>query len=292
MRIVVAGGSGFLGRPLIKRLRASGHEITQLVRRPATKPEHQTWDPAKPVELPADTGAVINLCGAGVGDHRWTEAYRREIYDSRLNPTTTLTKAVVSQGIPVLINSSGIGFYGSSGDRELTETSPPGPSDFLTDLAVKWEAATLPASEAGARVVMMRTGLPLHPDGGFLKPQMLPFKLGVGGKIGNGHQWVPWMAYEDWFGAVEFLLDSDIAGPVNLTGPKPVTNAEFTKALGETLHRPAIMPIPKLALKVLFGEFSEEAYRSFRVLPKVLIANGFTFRYPSVRTALKAALTP
>lgn len=290
MRIVIAGGSGFLGRPLIKRLKTQGHDITQLVRRPATKPEHMTWDPAEPIELPEDTAAIINLCGASIG-HRWTDAFRKEVHDSRVLPSATLAEAAARQRIPVLLNASGVGIYGDSGDREITEKSPNPQTDFLARVAVEWEHATRPAADAGTRVVLLRTGFPLHASGGLLKPQMLPFKMGIGGKLGNGRQWLPWISREDWLRAAEFLLTADaIAGPVNMAGPKPVTNAEFTKALGEAVHRPAIMPIPKLAVRVLFGEYAEEGYRSYRVMPKVLSSNGFAFNHRSVRTALKAAL--
>ncbi len=291
MRIVVAGGSGFLGRPLIKELRAAGHDITQLVRRPATKPEHLTWDPSAPIQLPEDTGAIINLCGAGIG-HRWTDAYRKELHDSRVFPTRTLAHAAAAQKIPVMINASGVGIYGDSGDKELTEKSGAPQTDFLARVGVEWEGAAKPAREAGTRVVLLRTGFPLHKSGGSLKPQLLPFKLGIAGKLGNGRQWVPWISLEDWLRAALFVLDNDaIAGPVNMCGPKPVTNAEFTKALGEAVHRPAIFPVPKIAVRLLFGEYAEEGYRSYRAFPTVLSSNGFVFHHPSVRTALKAALS-
>ncbi len=288
MRIVVAGGSGFLGHPLMHRLWAAGHEVTQLVRRPATKPEQVTWDPSQRLRLPDDTAAVINLCGASIG-HRWTDAYRRELRDSRLRPTTTLAEAVVTQRIPVLLNASGVGFYGDTGDREVTESSGPGDTgDFLVGLNVAWEAA---AEAAAQRIVLLRTGLPLHADGGFLKPQLLPFRLGVGGKLGSGRQWVPWISLADWIEAVMFLLDNDIHGPVNLVGPNPVTNAEWTQALAQALHRPAIMPIPKFAVRTLFGEYAMEGYRSMRVKPEVLLTQGFTFQHETAQAALADALS-
>lgn len=292
MRIVVAGGSGFLGRPLIKTLRSEGHEVTQLVRRPVAKPEQLTWDPAEPIRLPDGTDAVINLCGAGIG-HRWTASYRQQIRDSRVVPTATLARAVAEQRIPVHLNASGVGFYGSAGDRELTEESPHGDAnDFLVGVSLEWEGATKPAAEAGSRLVLLRTGLPLRGDGGFLKPQLLPFKLGVGGKLGSGRQWVCWVSYADWLSAVLFALTNDrIEGPMNIAAPNPVTNAQFTKALGRALHRPTIMPVPKLAVKVLYGEYSEEGYRSFRVKPKLLQSLGFTFKHEQVDTALREALS-
>lgn len=270
------------------RLRAAGHEITQLVRRPATKPEQVTWDPAAPVRLPDDTAAVINLCGASIG-HRWTDAYRRELRDSRLHPTTTLARAVAAQRIPVLLNASGVGFYGDTGDREVTEQSGPGDtSDFLVGLNVEWEAAADAASPQ--RIVLLRTGLPVQADGGFLKPQLLPFRLGIGGKLGNGRQWVPWISLADWLEAVMFLLDNDIHGPVNLVGPHPVTNAEWTRALAHALHRPALMPIPKFGVRMLFGEYAMEGYRSMKVKPEVLMTQGFTFQHATAQAALQSAL--
>jgi uncharacterized protein (TIGR01777 family) len=292
MRIVVAGGSGFLGRPLIRTLKSAGHEVTQLVRRPATKPDQMSWNPADPITLPDGTEAVINLCGVGVG-HRWTPAYRRELLDSRVVPTQTLAKAVAKQRIGLLVNSSGVGSYADTGDTEVTEQSPAlQGKDLLSRVSVQWEEATRAASDAGSRVAILRTGLPLDRDGGFLKPQLLPFKLGVGGKLGSGKQWVPWVSFIDWLRAVQFILgDEQIDGPVNIVGPNPVTNAEFTKQLGKALHRPTFMPIPKLAVLTLFGEYANEGYRSIRVKPQVLLSRGFRFEHPTVDRALRAALS-
>ncbi len=292
MRIVVAGGSGFLGRPLIKTLKTAGHDVTQLVRRPAAKPDEVTWHPAEPVTLPEDTAAVINLCGVGIG-HRWTEAYRKEVLDSRVIPTTTLAKAVAAQKIGLLVNASGVGSYGDTGNREVTEASPAFTGDdFLSKVSVQWEGATRYAAEAGARVVLLRTGLPISAQGGFLGPQLLPFKLGVGGKLGDGKQWVPWVSFIDWLRAVQFALgDNEIEGPLNIVGPNPVTNAQFTKELGKALHRPTFMFVPKLAVQVLYGEYANEGYRSLRVKPQVLLARGFRFEHPTVDQALRAAFS-
>lgn len=291
MRIVIAGGSGFLGQPLRRTLQAQGHQVTQLVRRKVSQPDQLTWDPTTPVRLPDGTDAVINLCGVGVGDHRWTDEYRALIRSSRVDPTSTLARAVAAQRVPVLVNASGVGFYGDTGDRETTEQAPSG-NDFLADVSRDWEAATAPASAAGARVPLLRTGYPLHRDGGFLKAQLLPFKMGVGGRLGSGRQWLPWISLADWLGAAILALTSDqIDGPVNMVGPAPVTNAAFTKALGAQLHRPTLMPIPKLALRVLYGEFGDEAFRSLRVVPAVLAQAGYDFQHRSVSAALRAALT-
>jgi uncharacterized protein len=290
MRVVVAGGSGFLGTPLRQELAAAGHEVVQLVRRPATKPDQLRWDPDGPVTLPEDTGAVVNLCGVSIG-HRWTRKYKRLIRSSRIVPTTRLAQAVARQSIPVLISASGVGVYGERGDRIVDEGSGPG-DDFLAQLAVDWEGATRAAQEAGARVVRLRTGLPLDKHGGFLKPQLLPFRLGIGGKLGSGRQWIPWISLTDWLRAAMFALSNDrIDGPVNLSGPEPITNAEATKALAQALHRPAIFPVPKLGVRIVFGKYAaEEGYRSLRVMPKVLRENGFEYEHTSFTSALAQAL--
>ena len=289
MRIVVAGGSGFLGHPLMRSLRAAGHDITQLVRRPATQPGQVTWDPAKPIRLPDDTAAVFNLCGANLG-HRWTPSYKRELRDSRLGSTATLARAVAAQGVPVLVNASGVTVYGDTGDREMTERSAPAdPSDFLIGLNIAWEAAAMAAKSQ--RVVLLRTGLPVDADGGSLKPQLLPFRLGIGGKLGDGRQWVPWISLDDWLRAAIFVLEHEIDGPVNMVGPTPVTNAEWTATLAKLLHRPAFFPVPKLGVRVLYGEYAMEGYRSMRVKPEVLLSQGFTYRHATLEAALRHALS-
>lgn len=290
MRVVVAGGSGFLGIPLRQELAAAGHEVIQLVRRPALRPDQLQWSPERPVSLPDDTGAVINLCGASIG-HRWTKSYKRLIRSSRIVPTTRLAQAVARQSIPVMISASGVGFYGETGDRIVDEGSGSG-DDFLARLAVDWEGATRPAQAAGARVVRLRTGLPLDRHGGFLKPQLLPFRLGIGGKLGSGRQWIPWISLRDWLRAAMFTLSSDtIEGSVNLCGPEPVTNADATKALAAALHRPAIFPVPKIGVRIVFGKYAtEEGYRSLRVMPKVLRDNGFEYEHSTFASALAQAL--
>ncbi|MFV2019873.1 TIGR01777 family oxidoreductase [Micromonospora sp. LOL_023] len=297
MRILLAGASGFLGTRLVARLRADGHDTVRLVRRPAPGPGEFTWSPSAgqldPAVL-AGVSAVINLAGAGVGDKRWTDSYKALIRSSRVDSTSTLATAIAALPAAdrpsVLLNSSAVGWYGDTGDQPVEENAPAG-EGFLSDVARVWEAATGPAEDAGVRVVRLRTGLPLHRDGGLLKPQLLPFRLGLGGKLGSGRQWVPWIALADWLAAVSFLLErEDIAGPVNVVGPTPVTNAAFGKALGAAVHRPAIMPIPALALQVALGEFAVEALRSARVLPGVLNQAGFDFQYPDLPQALQAAL--
>ncbi|WP_422734887.1 TIGR01777 family oxidoreductase [Micromonospora sp. WMMD558] len=297
MRILMAGASGFLGTRLADLLTADGHEVTRLVRRPPRTPDERQWSPSAAQLDPAvmaAADAVVNLAGAGVGDRRWNDEYRRIIRSSRVDTTTTL--AITIAGLPaadrpeVLVNSSAVGWYGNTGDRTVEEDSPAG-EGFLADVCRVWEAATRPAEDAGVRVVRLRTGLPLHRDGGLLKPQLLPFRLGIAGRLGSGRQWLPWISMEDWLNAAAFTIArADLAGPVNAVGPAPVTNAEFTRELARQLHRPAIIPIPALALKVALGGFAQEALTSARVLPGVLTKAGFTYRHPDLRSALHAAL--
>jgi uncharacterized protein (TIGR01777 family) len=297
MRILMAGVSGFLGTRLVEHLRADGHDITRLVRRPAQAADEITWKPSAAELDPsavAGADAVINLAGVGAGDKRWTPGYKSLIRSSRVDSAATI--AGVIRRLPetdrprVLLQSSAVGWYGDTGDREVTEEAPAG-KDFLADVARIWEAAARPAEDAGTRVALLRTGLPLDVHGGLLKPQMLPFRLGVGGKFGNGRQWVPWIAMADWLAAVAFLLNrDDVAGPVNVVGPAPVTNATFTEVFGRVLHRPTIMPIPGIALKVAVGGFAGEALKSQRVLPGVLERAGFTWTLPTLEGALRAAL--
>ncbi|MFI7597603.1 TIGR01777 family oxidoreductase [Actinoplanes sp. NPDC049681] len=297
MRIVMAGASGFLGTTLAERLRGGGHDVTRLVRRPAEAPDEITWNPSAGQLDPAtlvSADAVINLAGAGVGDKRWTARYKSLIRSSRVDSTGTIARAIrqlpAEDRPEVLLQSSAVGWYGDTGDREVTEEAPAG-TGFLADVCRVWEAAARPAEDAGTRVVLLRTGLPLDANGGLLKPQMPLFRLGAGAKLGGGKQWVPWIALTDWLDAAEFLLArDDLAGPVNIVGPRPVTNAALTQALGKVLHRPALLQVPGIALQVALGEFAHEALRSQRVLPGVLNRAGFTFTHPDVESALRAAI--
>jgi uncharacterized protein len=299
MRILMAGSSGFLGTPLAERLRAAGHDVTRLVRRPARSADEAPWDPASgqlDAALIAGADVVVNLAGVGVGDKRWTARHKNAIRSSRVDTTGTIARTIAhlpaADRPAVLLQASGVGWYGDTGDTEVTEEAPAG-TDFLADVCRVWEAATRPAEDAGTRVVLLRTGLPLDANGGLLKPQMLPFRLGIGGKFGGGKQWVPWIALADWLRATEFLLDrDDIAGPVNVVGPGPVTNATFTHAFGGLLHRPTIMPIPGPALHLVLGGLAGEALKSQRVLPGVLRRTGFSWTCPTLESALQAALAP
>jgi uncharacterized protein (TIGR01777 family) len=299
MRILMAGASGFLGTRLADRLRRQGHDVTRLVRRPARAGGEVAWKPSTGQLDPAPVAAadaVVNLAGAGIGDKRWTAGYKSQIRSSRLDSTGTIARTVAhlpeADRPKVLLQASAVGWYGDTGDRAVTEDAPAG-TGFLADLCRVWEAAARPAEDAGTRVVLLRTGLPLDEHGGLLKPQMLPFRLGVGGKLGGGKQWVPWVALEDWLRAIDFLLDrDDIAGPVNVVGPEPVTNATFTEVFGRLLHRPTVMPIPGFALRLALGGFAEEALKSQRVTPGVLNGAGFTWAHATLESALRAALAP
>jgi uncharacterized protein (TIGR01777 family) len=297
MRILLAGASGFLGTRLVERLRGQGHEITRLVRRPATSAEEVQWQPSSGQLDPAVVAAadaVVNLAGVGVGDKRWTPSYKSQIRSSRVDSTGTIARAIkllpAADRPSVLVNASAEGWYGDTGDRAVTEDAPAG-NTFLADVCRVWEAAARPAEDAGVRVALLRTGLILDENGGLMKPQMLPFKLGLGARIGTGRQWWSWLALSDWLAATEFILEkADVAGPVNLVGPEPVTNAEFTAAFGRALHRPALLFIPPIALRAALGEFADETIRSQRVLPDVLTRAGFVWAHPTVDSALRAAI--
>jgi uncharacterized protein (TIGR01777 family) len=290
MRIVVAGASGFLGRPLLRQLRGHGHQTIQLVRRQPTSADEVRWDPDSGRLDPAvldGADAVVNLAGAGVGDKRWTDGYKRVLVESRTGPTGVLARALAGAGEPpgVLLNASAVGYYGDRGEEELTESSPAG-TGFFADLVRQWEAATIPAKSAGIRVVHLRSGLVLGPGGGLLGPMLPLFKLGLGGRLASGRQWQPWISLIDELGAIEYLLDSPLAGPVNLTGPAPVRNSEFASTLGRILRRPALFAAPRIGMRVMLGDFAAETLASQRVLPAALTAAGYTYTHADLESAL------
>jgi uncharacterized protein (TIGR01777 family) len=296
MKVVLAGASGFLGSRLHLRLAAAGHELIQLVRRAPDGPAQRMWRPDRGEVDGADLAGVdvvINLAGAGVNDQRWNDAFRKALRDSRVQPTATLARAIADLPDgqrPALLNSSAVGFYGDTGETAVDEDSPAG-AGYFPDLCQAWEAATAPASQAGVRVAHLRTGLPLDASGGLLKPLLIPFRLGVGGRLGNGRQWMPCLSIRDWLAAIEFLLaHPEITGPVNLVGPEPVRNTDFSRALGRALHRPALAPVPPFALRIVLGAFADEALASQRILPSVLTRHGFQFQDSTVDEALRAAL--
>ena len=295
MRIVVSGATGLIGGALCTQLTQHGHDVVRLVRGTPTGNDVR-WNPAAgelPAEALSGADAVVNLSGAGIGDHRWTDAYRKELLESRTLTTTLLAErmAASSQRPGVLLNGSAIGFYGASDDRVLDENSPAG-SGFLADLCGQWEAATAAAEQAGARVAHLRTGIVLTPKGGALKKMLPLFRLGVGGRFGNGRQWQSWISLADEVNAIEFLLTANVKGPVNLTAPNPVTGADFARSLGRALHRPALMPVPSFGPKLLLGSELADAllFTGQRVVPTALTAAGFQFEHATIEPALTALL--
>ena len=295
MKIAVTGASGLIGSALVPHLRGSGHDVMRLVRRPAASVDEISWDPQSgSVDLTRleGTDAVIHLAGAGVGDHRWTDAYKREILDSRVDGTHTIVAAMTAleKRPAVLVSASAIGWYGDTGDRPVDETAPAG-TGFLADVVRAWEAAAGPAAAAGIRVVHPRTGLVVSSKGGAWARMLPLFKAGLGGKLGSGRQYWSWISLRDEIRALVFLLENEaLSGPVNLTAPTPLTNAEVTSIMGTVLHRPTLLPAPAFALKAALGEFSTEVLGSARVIPAVLESTGFTFEDPTLESALRAAL--
>ena len=292
MRIAVTGASGFIGGALVPHLRAQGHEVLRMVRRSSGGSDEVMWDPmggTVDVGNLAGVEAVIHLAGAGVGDHRWTDSYKATIRDSRVVGTTTLATALASMPQPpsVLVSGSAIGYYGDTGDTAVDESAPAG-AGFLADVVVGWEAAAQPARDAGIRVVHPRTGLVVAGRGGAWAKLWPLVRLGAGGKFGDGRQWWSFISMRDELAALSFLLDQ-LEGPVNLTAPNPVTNAEMTKAMGRLLKRPTVLPVPAKALEIALGEFSSEILGSARILPTRLVEAGFAFQDPTIDTALAHA---
>ncbi len=286
-RIAVTGASGLIGSALVGYLKSQGHTVQRLVRRAAVSSEEITWDPiAGTVDMDALAGvdAVIHLAGAGVSDKRWTKKYRAEILNSRLLGTTTIAKAVAVVKPQVFISASAIGWYGESGNRAVVESDRVG-DDFLAAVCREWESAADLAGDV--RTVKLRTGLVLDPTGGALGKMLPIFRFGLGGKLSNGKQWWSWITLHDQIRAIAFLLGNKVSGPVNLTSPNPVTNSEFTAGLARALHRPALFPVPALALKIVLGGFSSEVLGSKKVMPQTLTEAGFTFDYPHISSALE-----
>lgn len=298
MRIAITGASGFLGTALASSLRDSGADIVRLVRREPVSDAELRWDPAAgdggldPAAL-AGVDAVVHLSGAPVAGGRWTRARKQLLRSSRIVSTSTLVRVMLATRKPpaVLLSASAIGFYGDTGDHAVDETAAAG-TGFLADLVRDWEAAAEPASRAGIRVVCLRSGVVLSRRGGLLRPLLLPFQLGLGARIGAGTQYLSWISLADHQRAVRFLLDrTDLSGPVNLTAPVPATNAEFTRALGAAVGRPAVLAVPAGALRLALGELSGELLGSSRVQPARLEQAGFRFDYPEIGPALAAAVS-
>ncbi len=297
MNVLVTGAHGLIGSALIPKLRADGHRIIRLVRGEPEGGDDVRWDPAAGTIDAAALGGVdaaVHLAGAGIGDRKWTADRKRLILQSRTQGTDLLarTLAGLDPRPRVLISASAVGYYGNRGDTMLTEQAPPG-DDFPAQVALAWEAATAPASDAGIRVVTIRTGIVLAAHGGALHKMLLPYKLGLGGRIGSGKQYMSWITLDDEVGAIRFLLEADrISGPVNLTAPNPVTNAGYTAALGEAVHRPTLLPTPLLPLKALYGAelVDQLLVGGQRAMPAVLDDNGYKFLHPDIEGALRAVL--
>lgn len=296
-RILISGASGLVGSALAPTLRVAEAQIVRLTRPGgASRAGEQSvaWDPAQPISPDAVSGfdAVIHLAGESIIG-RWTAAKKARIRDSRIPATAHLSQALAQakQKPGVFLCASAIGYYGNRGDEVLTEGSSFG-SGFTADLAHEWELATAAAVQAGIRTVNMRIGIVLAADGGALKSMLLPFKMGVGGRIGNGRQWMSWIDLQDVVGAIHHILKTaSLHGPVNMVAPKPVTNSEFTKTLASVLSRPAIFPMPAFAVKMAFGEMGETVLLgSQRVEPSQLIASGYSFRFSELSASLKSIL--
>lgn len=295
MRIAVTGASGFLGSALVPALRADGHDVVRLVRRAAQASDEVTWDPgAHEVDMAALAGveAVIHLAGVNVGGRRWSPAYRQQILASRVDGTTTISEAIcrLDPRPAVLLSASAVGYYGDTGDRVVDESDGAG-GGFLADVVRQWEASTAAAETAGVRVVHLRSGIVLARGGGALKPILPIFRLGIGGRLGSGRQYVSWISLPDELAAIRFLLETEsVSGPVNLTAPDAVTNLEYTKAIGRALHRPTVVPVPPVALRLALDGFADEVLAGQRVRPRRLAEAGFQFAHPDIDTALQAVL--
>lgn len=296
MHVLVTGSSGLVGSTLVKKLSAQGHQVTRAVRR-TPRPGEIRWDPDHDT---IETGAiqhldaVVHLAGAGIGDHRWTDEYKRELLDSRVQTTSLLASTIAAVDHPptVFLSGSAIGVYGPRGSDVLDEHGALGDS-FLADICVQWERATAAAESAGVRTVHLRTGIVLAAEGGALKKQLPLFKLGLGGKFAKGTQWQSWIAITDEIRAIEHLLTADVSGAVNLTAPNPVTNADFAKVLAAVLKRPSFLRVPSFGPKLLLGSELADAllFTGQRVVPTKLQASGYVFQYSTLEVALRAILS-
>ncbi|MFF1447019.1 TIGR01777 family oxidoreductase [Streptomyces sp. NPDC058274] len=294
-RVAIAGASGLIGSALARSLTADGHEVVRLVRRAPRAKDEVRWDPdAQRVDTAGLAGcaAVVNLAGAGIASRRWTAAYRAKIRDSRVLGTAALAEAVAALDSPprVFVNGSAMGYYGDTGSRAVDETAPPG-DGFLPSVCVEWEEATGAAREAGIRTVFARTGLVVARGGGAWGKLFPLYKAGLGGRLGDGSQYWSYIALHDEVAALRHLIDTEsLSGPVNLTGPEPLTNAEVTEAMGRVLNRPTLFAVPAPVLRLVLGDMAGDILGSQRVLPTRLLESGFSFAFPSIEGALRAAL--
>lgn len=294
--IAIAGSSGLIGSALVYALRATDRRVVRIVRRAPSNPDEVFWNPDTgefDASALAGVDAVVNLCGVNIGGKRWSGAFKQRLRDSRIGPTEVLSSAVVEAGVPTLINASAVGYYGDTGGRTADETTPAG-EGFMAQLCEDWEAATSFAQYDGTRVVLVRTGLVLSPSGGILGRIRPLFSLGLGARLGNGRQYMPWISLEDEVRALLFAIShDDVSGPLNLTGPAPVTNAEFTAALGRTVNRPTPLIVPGFALRTLLGEFAGEGLLGGqRAIPAALERAGFVFHHNTIGEALAFATAP
>jgi uncharacterized protein (TIGR01777 family) len=295
VKIVVSGASGLMGTALVPHLREEGHEVVRLVRRRAAASDEVSWDPKHgDLDTASLTGidAVINLAGAGIGDHRWTEDYKREILQSRVQGTDTLTRTMAEMDPKpsVFVGGNAIGYYGDTGEVEVDEAAAKGVG-FASDVVAAAEAAAEPARDAGIRVVSARSGLIVAPRGGAWGRMMPLFKLGLGGRLGSGQQWWSTISLPDQVVALSWLISHpELGGPVNLTAPEPIRNADMTKTMGRLLHRPTLFAVPEFALRTALGGFSSEVLRSTKVAPRKLLESGFTFKHPTFAEAFASAI--
>ncbi|MEU8523147.1 TIGR01777 family oxidoreductase [Streptomyces sp. NBC_01216] len=293
-RVAVTGASGLIGTALVRSLRADGHEVLRLVRRPARAADEVEWDPRRSyVDTAGLVGvdAFVHLAGAGVGARRWTEAYKKEIRDSRVLGTTAVAQALASLAEPpkVLVCGTALGYYGDTGSRAVDEGAPAG-AGFLPSVCVEWEAAAAPAEEAGIRVAYARTGLVVAREGGAWGRLFPVFRAGIGGRLGDGGQYWSFISLHDEVAALRHLIDGDLAGPVNLTAPEPVTNHEVTAAMGRVLRRPTLFTVPAPVLRGVLGDFAQDVLGSQRVLPRRLLESGFDFAFPTIDESIRAAV--
>lgn len=291
--VAVAGSSGLIGTALVYALRAKDRRVIRIVRRAPSTADEVFWNSDSgefDAGALAGVDAVVNLCGVNVGAKRWSGAFKQSLRDSRIEPTEVLAAAVAEAGVPVLVNSSAVGYYGDTGSRVTDETAPPG-DGFLAHLCVDWENATWAAQQDGARVVLVRSGLVLAQAGGLMSRLRPLFSLGLGARLGDGRQYMPWISLEDEVRALLFAIDNDgLSGAVNVTGPAPVTNAEFTTALGRALNRPTPLMVPGFALRTVLGEFADEGLLGGqRAIPAALERAGFLFHHNTIGEALAFA---
>ncbi len=296
MKILITGASGLIGKELQKSFRAKGYELLLASRKPATDPLHVQWSIedgfSKPEELEG-VDVVVHLAGESVNGLRWTDDKKKAIRDSRVLGTRNVVDEIskLKQKPKVLVAASAIGFYGERGDEELTESSSIG-QGFLSDVSKEWEAESRRAEDAGIRTVLLRTGIVLSKDGGALASMLLPFKMGVGGVVGSGKQWMSWISLDDEVAIINYVIENEnIRGAVNAVSPNPVTNEQFTKTLGEVLYRPTFLPLPEFAVSMLFGEMGDALLlASTKVMPKRLEDAGFEFKYPDLKPAIEHAV--